>query len=625
MERGGASHGEPIDFFGRFVVVSFYTPGGYYEEKAAELTAMCDSFGLEHDIAEITLEPHENWADICRRKVRFYHEMLHKHKCDIMWLDVDSVLMGDISELHRGAFDVALFMRNFKYLPQYNPGMLARTFHPGYLLFRYTPRTIQFLDDCMEVDRTHEGDFTDDYILEEAFRNSEAQLRIMLLSPDDIERPVDAGQKPDALFCHGDSGNVDAYKGKVRQHTPRLLEGDSQKKVMMDAVAAAARAGKRDDVITYMRRILAVKPDDFETHIKLLSTLESAGDARRLKAEIRRGLSSEDLAPYTLRFQLLTALQAHDWDQADRLAAAIKATGHERMIGFSRSRMFRYSLDRRAEEMGLSEEGRPPLFWWEEPYPGNLGDIVTPYIFEKLSGVPPRYARGGEGICAIGSIIKFAKVGTPVWGSGSPHENDTLEALADYRSVRGPLTRDLVLRNGGSCDEVYGDAAWFLPILYAPELRRTHRTGLILHYTHEDAPIEVGDEIRRIDIRRLGYDEIEAFLDEMRSCERIISTSLHGVIIAQAYGIPAALATANTSAKQIHGDGIKFRDYFASVGLNGPIPEYDVCEKGVSDRTLPDEIFRTAATKIDLMKLLEVAPFTPLPDMVARAAAFKES
>ncbi|EPX75544.1 polysaccharide pyruvyl transferase family protein [Salipiger mucosus] len=615
---GRAGH----DPFGRFVVVSFYTPGGYYEEKAVELREMCDSFGLEHDISEITLEPHENWADICRRKVRHYHAMLHKHKCDIMWLDVDSVLMGDISELHRGTFDVALFMRNFKYLPQYNPGMLARTFHPGYLLFRYTPRSLQFLEDCMEIDRTHEGDFTDDYILEEAFRTSEAQLRIMLLSPDDIERPVDTGQKPEALFRHGDSGNVDTYKGKVRQHTPRLLEGESQKKVLMDAVGAAARAGRRSDVITYMRRVLTVKPDDFETHIKLLTTLEKAGDPRRLKAEVKRGLASEELAPYTLRFQLLAALRDHDWDTADRLMTEIEATGHERMIAFSRSRMFRYSLDRRAEEQGVAEADRTPLFWWEEPYPGNLGDIVNPYIVEGLSGIPPRYLRGGEAVCAIGSIIKFAKPGTPVWGSGSPHENDHLDPLADYRAVRGPMTRDLVLRNGGTCPEIYGDAAWFLPILYRPEIAQTHRTGLILHYTHEEAPIDVGDEIRRIDIRRLGYDQIEAFLDEMLSCERIISTSLHGVIIAQAYGIPAALATASASSKQVHGDGIKFRDYFMSVGLDGPIPPYDVCESGVRDRTLPEEIFRTAARKIPLQPLLEAAPFTPLPEMHDRAAAF---
>jgi hypothetical protein len=596
-----------------FKVVSFYTAGGYYEEKALELKAMCNRFGIDHDIAEITLEPQDDWAMICRKKVRFYRDMLHKHKCDIMWLDVDSVLKGDISALHQGNFDVALFMRNFRYLPQYNPGTMARTFHPGYLLFRYTEKTLRFLDDCIEIDRSHEGEFTDDYILEEAFRTSSVKLRLLLLSPDDIERPFEKGQKPTALFLHGDSGNVDEYKGKVRQHIPRIFDAESQKRVLGESARAAANAGRRADALTYMQRILQVKPDDFETHIKLLETLEKSGNVPRLNAAIKRGLGNPELRPFTLRYQLVKALEEHDWTVADDVVDQINATGHARMIAFTKSRMFRYSLCRRAEAMGISDEERAKLFWWEEPYPGNLGDIVNPYIVEKLTGIPPRYAKAGEGICAIGSIIKFARAGTPVWGSGSPHEEDKLEPLADYRAVRGPLTRDLVLRNGGICPEIYGDAAWFLPILY---------TGVILHYTHEDAPIEIGPEIRRIDIRRLGYEQIEAFLDEMLSCERIISTSLHGVIIAQAYGIPAAFATAEGSVKQVHGDGVKFRDYFLSIGLDEPIPEYDLCRSGVSDRTLPTEIFRKAATPIRLAPLLEAAPFKPLENIRLSAAKF---
>ncbi|MCC1494042.1 polysaccharide pyruvyl transferase family protein [Cognatishimia sp. F0-27] len=612
------------DPFGRLVVVSFYTPGGYYEEKANELRAQCDQFGLNHDISEITLEPNEDWADICRRKVRHYRAMLHKHQCAIMWLDVDSVLANDIGTLHQGHFDVALFMRNFKYLPQYNPGSLARSFHPGYLLFRYTPRTIQFLDDCMKVDQTHEGSFTDDYILEEAFRTSEAQMRLLVLSPDDIARPNE-GEKPDALFRHGDSGNVNEYKGKVLQHTPRMLEGESIKRVITQAVALAAKRGKRAEVVTLLESIMRAVPDDFETHVKLLTMLEKSGDEEKFQRLIDRGLANPELAPFTLRFQLLKALEAHDWPLSDELYKKIEATGHERMTNFSKSRIFRYSLDRRAEEMGIDPKKRTPLFWWEEPYPGNLGDIINPYIVEKLTGIPPRYAKNGKGVCAIGSIIKFAKAGTPVWGSGSPHKDDVLDPLADYRAVRGPITRDLVLRNGGTCPEVYGDAAWFLPIIYKPDLPKTHKTGLILHYTHEEAEMEVGDEIRRIDIRRLGYDQIEQFMDEILQCERIISTSLHGVIIAQAYGLPAALAQAENSAKQIHGDGIKFNDYFASVGLTGPIPHYDVCQSGVKDETLPDEIFRKAAKNIPLVPLLEAAPFEALPEYHERARAFDQS
>lgn len=613
---------ERPDPFGRFVIVSFYTAGGYYEDKANELRAQCDRFGLAHDIVEITLEPGDDWADICRKKVRFYKQMLDKHHCAIMWLDVDSVLLADIGTLHQGHFDIAMFMRGFKFLPQYNPAMFARTFHPGYLLFRHTPAALQFLNDCLAIDAEHEGYFTDDYILEEAFRTSLARPRLLILSPQDIRRPGDTDREA-ALFLHGDSGNVDEFKGKVKQHDPRWQSGEVQKAVLAEAVNAAAKEAKRPIAIWLLQRTLKVNPGDFQTLVKLLDILDRAGDAKVLQAELTRAETQEELRPFALRFRLLRALEAHDWTRADALFAEIVATGHTTVIAFCRSRMFRFDLDRRAEAAGIPDEQRASLFWWEEPYPGNLGDIVNPYIVEKISGVPPRHGTKGVGICAIGSIIKFAKTGTPVWGSGSPHEDDELAPDADYRSVRGPYTRDLVIRNGGTCPEVYGDAAWLLPILYRPTIAKTARTGLILHYTHEAAPLIVGDDIRRIGIRRLGYDEIEAFLDEVLSCERIVSSSLHGVIIAQAYGIPAALATVSDSRQQVHGDGIKFRDYFASIGIHHDVTPVDLSRVGpITDASFSPADFIPVPRRINLTALLDAAPFHVRPDLRPAAAAF---
>src|SRR5690606_41422923 len=40
----------------------------------------------------------------------------------------------------------------------------------------------------------------------------------------------------------------------------------------------------------------------------------------------------------------------------------------------------------------------------------------------------------------------------------------------------------------------------------------------------------------------LGSDDIEGTIDDMLSCKRIVSSSLHGLILADAYGIPNASA-----------------------------------------------------------------------------------
>ena len=77
--------------------------------------------------------------------------------------------------------------------------------------------------------------------------------------------------------------------------------------------------------------------------------------------------------------------------------------------------------------------------------------------------------------------------------------------------------------------------------------------------------------MREIEILRVARAGIEAFLDEMFGCETIVSTSLHGLIIANAYGIPARLASFVDSDRQIHGDGMKFDDKgnLYSVGPGG--------------------------------------------------------
>ncbi|SMO81736.1 polysaccharide pyruvyl transferase family protein [Paracoccus laeviglucosivorans] len=594
----------------RITVVSFYTEGGYYEEKANELRARCDELGMRHDIQPIAFRTDASWSEICRAKVRFYRKMLLKHRASIMWVDVDTKLLRNVDNLAGRSYDIGVFMRGFRFLPQENFALYARRFHPGYLILNYTRETLELLYECKRVEQDTTGDFTDDYILEEAFRRTTARPRLLVLSPNDISRPQDP-ENPGAYFLHGDSGNVKEFKGKVLQHSPDILRPESQKAVILDLIREAARQGKRAQVCEYYHALLTRNPEDFGSYHKLLEISAKFNDPAVLEVNLERYRDNQDLFPYALRFRLLQALDKGEWEQADRLFSEIAQTGNEAVISFSRSRLFRASLDRRAEAQGVAAADRVQLFWWEQPYPGNLGDIVNPYIVEKATGIPPKWAGRGVGLCAIGSVIKYAKDGSHVWGSGTPNSRDALAAGATYHAVRGPLTRDLIIENGGICPEVYGDPAWLLPILYPRKSKPRHKTGLILHFTHEEMATPVATGVKRIDIRRLGYDEIEAFLDEMHDCERIISSSLHGVIIAQAYGIPACLATVTNSASQIHGDGIKFDDYYQSIGHDRAPDAVDLSQfLSIDHDSIAHDRFLLAKKPIDLPALLDAAPFT---------------
>lgn len=56
---------------------------------------------------------------------------------------------------------------------------------------------------------------------------------------------------------------------------------------------------------------------------------------------------------------------------------------------------------------------------------------------------------------------------------------------------------------------------------------------------------------------------VEETINKLLSCDRILSTSLHGLIAAHAYGIPALWIKDG----YINTDGFKFKDYFSSVDI----------------------------------------------------------
>ena len=230
-------------------------------------------------------------------------------------------------------------------------------------------------------------------------------------------------------------------------------------------------------------------------------------------------------------------------------------------------------LESLASDSSLAERFRPGMWWMRGPYPGNFGDVLTPYVVWHAFGVAPRWTgpKNADGI-AIGSIAKFARSGTKVWGSGMPRETDTLAADAIWSAVRGPLSREAILKAGGTVPEIYGDPAVLLPEIYNPEVEKTADIGIIPHVLQEERirrnleRSPGSDRVKLISLRAGRFDQIEDVIRQIKSCREIVSTSLHGVIVAHAYGIPCQ--SARVVGEEEVGDSFKMRDYKLSVGLN---------------------------------------------------------
>jgi pyruvyltransferase len=223
----------------------------------------------------------------------------------------------------------------------------------------------------------------------------------------------------------------------------------------------------------------------------------------------------------------------------------------------------------------------------------NVGDTLTPVILEHFLGELVEFAERNEKgkVLGVGSIMKALRRGDTVWGTGIMRETDTFPMAKDCRflAVRGKLTRDILLKDGAKVPEVYGDPALLLPLMYKSVIRKEYKLGFIPHYV--DKPLfsvpdnailsAISGRIRVIDVEAPWREVVDAIC----SCERIVSSSLHGIIIAEAYGIPAKW---EVYSDKVIGNGFKFRDYLTGTGREiqdpgwfPPIPDLLNIQRGL--------------------------------------------
>lgn len=247
---------------------------------------------------------------------------------------------------------------------------------------------------------------------------------------------------------------------------------------------------------------------------------------------------------------------------------------------------------------------------WDSKY-NNFGDIVTPYILsnitdEKIEQINKSQFYPYEHYLVIGSILDRSTENTIIWGSGFISEDSILLGKPKkIYAVRGPKTREKLLNMGIDCPEVYGDPALLLPQIYYPEVEKKYKLGIIPHYIDKNTPwlnnIAKDYDVKIIDIQ---VDDPLIFIREILSCEKIASSSLHGVITADAYSIPSVWIEFSNNVK---GNGFKFFDYFLSVGRKeeGPL----IIKEKI---TILDVLnnFSNYKIKINLEKLLKACPFT---------------
>lgn len=231
--------------------------------------------------------------------------------------------------------------------------------------------------------------------------------------------------------------------------------------------------------------------------------------------------------------------------------------------------------------------------WYDED--NNWGDKLNPILINLISGQKVSYTKklGHLKYLVVGSILHHADDNSIVWGAGLISKNHKPKGKPKFCAVRGPLTREILIASGHKCPAVYGDPALLYPRYYVPKIRQKHKIGIIPHYKDKNNGWVKNQDAKIIDIQ----GDINQVVDDVCSCEVIISSSLHGIIIADAYGIPGFWV--KLSDKLIGGD-FKFKDYFLSVNREMKLlnPTQNI-----------ESQFYNYKINIDLDQLMDSCPF----------------
>ena len=196
----------------------------------------------------------------------------------------------------------------------------------------------------------------------------------------------------------------------------------------------------------------------------------------------------------------------------------------------------------------------------------NFGDNLNYYLIKKLSGKEPVYCddRTQKHVIVCGSILTEANDNSTLWGPGMANYDDYITCKPDIRMVRGKLSADKL---GVEC--AIGDPCLLMPQLYAPMIMKERKVGIIPHWKDVEGLIDT--EHYLINPLKPAFEVI----DDILSCEQIISSSLHGLILSDAYGVPNRWIHTGTP---IGGDGFKFYDYYSTTdrGKEKNNPEFFV-------------------------------------------------
>ncbi len=246
------------------------------------------------------------------------------------------------------------------------------------------------------------------------------------------------------------------------------------------------------------------------------------------------------------------------------------------MLFVNKKKLEKFSLvDTTSSEVFKSLDTMVHCYWWDETT--NFGDWIGPWLVSQKTGktvVNTRSIKTEHTLFTVGSIMHHLPdidADITVWGSGLikpitgrwarkfKRKLNRLEFLA----VRGRLTQlELVSKVGATVPDIYGDPALLLPRYFNPEQISKVKIAFCPHQAHYQffkEKFSRYEDITVIDVKA-DLREVTTLIANAEVC---ISSSLHGLIVAQAYNVPWIWL--RLEDQQLVGDTFKFHDFYSTL------------------------------------------------------------
>ena len=247
----------------------------------------------------------------------------------------------------------------------------------------------------------------------------------------------------------------------------------------------------------------------------------------------------------------------------------------------------------------------------------NMGDQLNPLIVDRLFGYGIVRTRLEQAeVFLLGSFLgelgkRKSRRQVAVWGTGFISYEDAGPAAGlnvDYRAVRGNLTKQrLERRLGRKLDLPTADPGLLSALLLDQPVAKEYDLGVIAHFRERHDPrfaqlAQLARSVRMIDVTQDPLTVIR----QIASCRRILSSSLHGLIISDSLGIPNLHVKVTDNLK---GDGFKFDDYYSAFDV--PHEFVDLREETIESLDVIDRRYRILpeAVAAKQRQLLEAFPF----------------